>query len=193
MNFGMKINLVIHSWLLTTHCLLADTPQLTIDNIFTITNKPVIVNFQEKKTFSILERTLIINGQLQYIPPQTLIRYEDNSQQMSYHIEANKVSIWQGNKIQRQMNLAYLPELAEFANTLRALLAGDVSFLEQIYTLTLNGTFINWQLELKPKSIHLGQIISKVRLTGKEKKIRSVETIEYNGNNSYLVLLSDAK
>ena len=73
-----------------------------------------------------------------------------------YRIEGNRAIINEDGKVVRQLDLWGSPELAGFANTLRALLAGDIEILKNLYDITLTGRASDWSLQLTPQGLGTG-------------------------------------
>ncbi len=171
--------------------LFAAEPPLTLEQLLIPNDHPRVLRFREEKQLQILEHTLITTGRLRFLPPDTLIREEDGERRMSYRIQGNRVSIHQGEQQLRQLDLGNTPELAAFATSLRALLAGDSKALRQQFETQLSGEQDAWRLQLTPRSEHLGRILEQLVLQGDRSGIRTIETREQGGNRSLMELQTD--
>jgi hypothetical protein len=170
--------------------LFAAEQPLTLDQILVPSDQPRILRFREQKRLQILEHTLTTTGRLRFLPPDTLIREEDGEKRMSYRIQGDVVTIRQGEQQLRRMDLGSTPELAAFATSLRALLAGDKEALQRQFELQLRGGRDAWLLQLTPRSKRLARILERLVLKGDEDGIRSIETLEQGGNRSFMELLN---
>jgi hypothetical protein len=187
----MRPDLSLLLLLLFLSPLYAAEQPLTLEQILIPSDSPQILHFREVKRMQILEHTLITNGRLRFIPPDTLIREEEGARQMSYRIEGDLVTIHKGGQQLRQIDLGSTPELAAFATSLRALLAGDSEALRQQFKLDLSGQRDAWVLQLTPKSERLSQILERLVLKGDGEGIRTIETLEQGGNSSLMELVVD--
>ncbi len=190
MVFGMRPDLRLLFLLLFTLPLFA-AGSLTLDQVLVSSDHPKVLRFKEEKRLQILEHTLTTTGRLRFIPPDTLIREEDGEQQMSYRIQGDFVTMQQGDRLLRQIDLGATPELAAFATGLRALLLGDSGALQQQFELQLSGRRDAWLLQLTPRSERLAQILEQLVIRGDADGICSVETRERGGNSSLMELTSD--
>lgn len=171
--------------------LFAAEEPLSLEQILVPSDQPRILRFREEKRLQILEHTLTTTGRLRFIPPDTLIREEDGEKRMSYRIQGDLVTIRQGEQQLRRIHLGSTPELAAFATSLRALLAGDREALRRQFELQLSGGRDAWLLQLTPRSGRLAQILERLVLRGDGSGIRSIETLEQGGNSSLMELVTD--
>jgi outer membrane lipoprotein-sorting protein len=187
----MRADLRLVLLLLFVSPLFAAGQPLSLEQILVPDDHPRVMRFREVKQLQILEHTLVTTGRLKFIPPDTLIREEDGESRMSYWIQGDQVSIHQGEQQLRRLDLGSTPELAAFATSLRALLAGDREALLQQFELQLSGERDAWLLQLTPRSERLTQILERLVLKGDRHGIRTVETVERGGNRSLMELLPD--
>lgn len=187
----MRADLRLLFLLLFVSPLFAAEQPLTLEQILVPDDQPRIMRFREEKQLQILEHTLTTTGRLRFMPPDTLIREEDGESRMSYRIQGDRVSIHQGEQQLRRLDLDSAPELAAFATSLRALLAGDREALQQQFELQLSGGRDAWILQLTPRSERLSQILEHLVLRGDRHGIRTVETLERGGNRSLMELIPD--
>ena len=187
----MRPDLRLLLLLLLPLSLFATEQPLALEQILIPGDQPQVLRFREEKQLQILEHTLTTSGRLRFIPPDTLIREEDGEPRMSYRMQGDRVSVHQGAQQLRQLDLASAPELAGFATSLRALLAGDREALQQQFEIQLSGGQDAWRLELTPKSERLSQILERLILRGDRDGIRTVETLERGGNRSRMEFIPD--
>jgi hypothetical protein len=80
------------------------------------------------------------------------------------------------------------PELAAFIDSIRGTLAGDREALERHYQLSLEGATDDWTLQLIPVDEKIQAVVSRIRITGVGNEVRSVETIQADGDSSLMLI-----
>ena len=80
------------------------------------------------------------------------------------------------------------PLLKAAIESIRALLAGNFTLLEENYIMILEGDRGSWNMSLAPKSEEILEHIQEIRLTGEGFEIREVVTIQADGEESKLEL-----
>lgn len=179
-------------WLSIALSTLAGEPAaLSPQEVLDFSGESWSLRYQEEKHLRILEQPLTSSGLLHFEPPDTLVREIDGWRGTVYRIEGNQVSISEGGRILRQIDLQAIPELAGFASILRALLAADIETLEKQYTLTLTGTVESWTLHLSPRNEPLSQLVERVSIEGGNGRLQMVEILESGGNRSRMLLNPD--
>ena len=74
---------------------------------------------------------------------------------------------------------------------MRATLAGDPATLERFYVPTLTGTAGDWSLQLEPRDPRLRKLLTLIRIQGDGTSIRTVETVEDDGDRTVMTITPD--
>ncbi len=137
---------------------------------------PSQTGFVELRGSALLKEPLRVEGHYRRPDPSTLVREVRTPYAETTTIAAGKVSIDRAGKPPRVFALARVPELAGLQASFGALLAGDLTLLEQAYHLQASGSPQQWQLLLTPKSQALAARVRAVTLRGQGGELRCIET-----------------
>ena len=61
------------------------------------------------------------------------------------------------------------------------------------YTPTLSGTAGNWSLTLEPRDSRLRNLVTTIRMQGEGTIIRSIETVERDGDRTEMTITPDPR
>ena len=86
------------------------------------------------------------------------------------------------------LQLQDYPELAAFINSIRGTLAGDLKALERNYTLSLDGAFEGWTLQLLPLDAKMQAVLRHIRIAGLRDQVRSIEITQTDGDSSLMTI-----
>jgi hypothetical protein len=176
---------------LSTLSVAAEPAAISLKEILIPSEQPLTMRYREEKSLQILDQILTSSGLLRFSPPDTLVREVDGWRDIAYRIEGSQISVSEGGRILRQLDLQASPELAGFATTLRALLAADIEALKKQYTLTVAGTAANWTLQLTPRNEPISRFIERISIGGGGGQIRFIDTYEQGGSHSRMDLMPD--
>ena len=154
-----------------------------------MTSAPSVRHFEEDRIPEGLKKPLRTTGELEFIPPDRLIRRIDFPEVAEYQIEGGVVSITDSSKGESvRFELAEFPELESFAIAFRALLNGNHTLLETHFSITITGDPSRWQLELKPlpKAEPAGP--ERLLILGQKGILSEIFLTESHGTSSHLKL-----
>ena len=156
---------------------------------------PARTRFSEVRFSSLLERPLILHGELEYGGPGKLSRNVDTPYVEHMTIENGEASVQRGDKPARKFSLSQAPELEGFLRGFAALLGGDAEALQRDFTLTASGTDSLWRLKLTPRDDRLAKRMSSLEVDGAGSAARCFHTNEADGDVNVLLVekLADAK
>jgi hypothetical protein len=147
-----------------------------------------ILHFEESRTPKGLKTPLRTTGELQFIPPDRLIRRSLSPESAEYLIEGGMVSITDPSREESiRFDLAELPELEHFATALRALLIGDSALLRSHFAITLSGDISRWHLDLRPLDAEPTETES-LRIEGQNGRLSEILLIDRIGTSSQIKL-----
>jgi hypothetical protein len=156
---------------------------------------PARTRFSELRFSSLLERPLILHGELEYGGPGKLSRNVDTPYVEHMTIENGEASVQRGDKPARKFSLSQAPELEGFLRGFAALLGGDAAALQRDFTLTASGNESRWRLKLTPSDDRLAKRMGSLEVDGAGTSARCFHTYEADGDVNVLLVesLADAK
>jgi len=144
---------------------------------------------------SLLERPLILHGELVYDGPGKLARNVKSPYDERMTIDNGQASVQRGDKPARAFSLSQAPELEGFLRGFTALLGGDGAALSRDFTLVATGNATAWHLKLMPRDDRLARRITALEVDGTGKSARCFHTFEADGDVNVLLVesLAEAK
>lgn len=156
---------------------------------------PARTAYAEVRFSGLLERPLILHGELEYLGPDRLAKRVDTPYREQMRVEHGEASVQRGDRPVRTFPLGQAPELEGFLRGFAALLGGDAAALERDFTMTASGAARAWRLVLEPRDARLARRIREIRVDGSDATPRCFTTREGDGDVSVLLVdrLADAK
>ena len=156
---------------------------------------PARTAFSEVRFSSLLERPLILHGELVYDGPGKLARNVKSPYDERMTIDNGQASVQRGDKPARAFSLSQAPELEGFLRGFTALLGGDAAALSRDFTLVATGNATAWHLKLTPRDDRLARRITALEVDGTGKSARCFHTFEADGDVNVLLVesLAEAK
>jgi hypothetical protein len=144
--------------------------------------------FTERKFLSLLAEPLVFQGTLRYEAPDYLRKELDDAESESYEVRGERLIIDFPDGTRRDILLDQYPVVRAFVECYRGTLAGDLESLERYFHVTLQGRIDQWTLRLEPRQEALAERLSEVVIHGKQENVHSIETLEANGDRSFMTL-----
>jgi hypothetical protein len=142
-------------------------------------------SFVELKYISILDLPVESSGELEFRPPDRLVKRTLRPVPETLALEGDTLVM--ERKGQRlALGLAEAPAAASLIESLRATLAGDRGSLERVYRLGLVGSAQGWTLRLAPRDARVGALVSEIVIEGVGAQVRQVEIIQPDGDRSVM-------
>jgi len=148
------------------------------------------VRFREVRQLALLEEPLVLEGILSYQAPDHLRKEVLTPEPSQFDISGNSLHIETANE-QRTLPLDSHPLLRAFAESYRAILAGNETTLEEYFETELTGSIDSWTLRLQPRDRQARAYLEKIIMKGSGNRIHSAETLEASGDKSLMTLLPD--
>lgn len=136
----------------------------------------------------LLERPLILRGELEYLGPDRLAKRVDTPYREQVRVADGEASVQRGDRPARTFPLGQAPELEGFLRGFAALLGGDAATLTRDFTLVAQGTPARWQLVLKPRDERLARRIGEIAVFGEASTPLCFRTREGDGDASVLLV-----
>ncbi|HEY0230414.1 MAG TPA: LolA-related protein, partial [Dokdonella sp.] len=156
---------------------------------------PARTAYTEVRFSGMLDRPLILHGELEYLGPGKLGKRVDSPYKEQTTIADSSASVQRGEHAPRTFSLAQAPELEGFLRGFSALLGGDAATLQHDFELSASGSEARWQLQLKPRDERLARRITAIEVDGAQATPRCFRTHEADGDLGVLLVdtLADAK
>ena len=143
--------------------------------------------FVERKFIALLDKPLESSGELLYVPPARLEKRTLKPKPESVVLDGGTLTIERG-KQKHSLRLQDYPDIAAFIESIRGTLAGDRKALERVFRLELHGTENRWTLVMFPSDAKLAATVLRIDVTGTRDLVRSVETLQTDGDRSVLTV-----
>jgi hypothetical protein len=156
---------------------------------------PARTPYTEVRFSGMLDRPLILHGELEYSGPGRLGKRVDTPNKEQTTITDGSATVQRGERAPRTFSLSQAPELEGFLRGFTALLGGDAASLQRDFELSASGTSAHWQLQLKPRDSRLARRISAIEVDGAQDTPRCFRTHEGDGDLGVLLVdtLADTK
>ena len=139
--------------------------------------------FTEVRSLSVLSAPLRTSGVLIYDAPDHLEQRILMPRAETVILDHGELTMQRG-KHTRSVPLAEQPQIAPLVDSMRALLAGERSTLEQRFTLHLSGSIEHWMLRLDPREPTLRSSVREIDMRGEGDEIREIQLEAHNGDRS---------
>ena len=146
--------------------------------------------FVERRFVQMLNQPLQSSGTLSYTAPNRLQKQTLAPSPSSMTVEGDRLTIVQPDGKTRTLSLSDSPEIGALVASIRATLAGDTATLERYYAPTLTGGAGDWSLVLEPRDDRLRKLLKTIRIQGEGSVIRSIETVEHDGDRTEMTISS---
>lgn len=156
---------------------------------------PARTAYTEVRWSSLLERPLVLRGELEYLGPGKLGKRVDTPYREQMTVAEGEAKVQRGDAATRTFPLGQAPELEGFLRGFAALLGGDAAALERDFELDASGGTDGWRLALKPRDRRLALRIRAIEVDGSGNTPRCFRTRQADGDVSVLLVetLADAK
>lgn len=149
---------------------------------------PARTAYTEVRWSGLLERPLILHGELEYLGPDRLGKRVDAPYREQMTVADGTATVRRGERKPRSFALGQAPELEGFLRGFSALLGGDAETLQRDFTLTASGDAANWQLQLKPRDGRLARRMPSIEVDGANGEPRCFRTHEGDGDLAILLV-----
>jgi hypothetical protein len=148
------------------------------------------VAFTEVHKIAMLKQPLTSSGELIYDAPDRLQKLTIAPRPETLQLDHGLLTLERGHR-KRVLPLKDYPQVIPFVESIRATLAGDRTALERYFNVHCTGTLAEWTLELQPRDPQVSATVRKVRISGAQNAIRTVEIEQSDGDGSMLSIGAD--
>jgi len=149
---------------------------------------PATTAFVEVRFSKLLDRPLIVKGQLGYLEGGVLTRTVNEPFRERTEIRGDSVDVQREGQPSRRFSLKRTPELRGMLGSFAAVLGDSRAALEQDFNLTLAGDARHWHLNLTPKSPQLGRYLHDLAIQGQGNEPRCIVVTQPNEYASVMLL-----
>lgn len=144
---------------------------------------PAHTDFAEARFLHILDRPLVVSGQLAWLGGDKLQRRVDHPRPETFTIADGEVTQQRGNKSPRHFSLKHAPQLQVLLDSFVALLSGDAARLQQSFTISQQGDPSRaWTLTLVPRDAKVVRTVASIVIDGYASESRCMVMQESDGD-----------
>ncbi len=154
----------------------------------------ITAEFQEVKTYSLLNEEIKSEGQLDYIAPDILIKKTIRPAVEYFKVTGDTLYIKKADGEEHDLLLSNYPLVATFVEAYRGVLSGNIDKLRSYYEIDFSQqhktikdrTVLVWNMNLTPIDEEAQELIEVVRVEGIAANIHRIEIVESGGDKSVM-------
>ena len=144
-------------------------------------------DYVEMKHLSFLDVPLSHSGQLDFLPPDTMVRKQHSPKAQTFTITGQQLTI-EAKGETKQMALDRVPGMQAFVVSMQAVLSGDIARLKNFYSVAISGGVDEWVLQLTPLDEQLRDYIETIHFAGQQGRVTRIKIYELGGDWSDMKL-----
>ncbi len=149
---------------------------------------PATTPFVEVRYSKLLDRPIVVTGQLEYLEDGTLVRSVSTPFSERTEIRGETVSVQREGKSPRRFSLKRAPELRSMLGGFAAVLGGGRGTLEKDFNIDVTGETEQWKLALTPKSAQAGKYVRDIVIQGTQSEPRCIVVTQPDNEASYMLV-----
>jgi outer membrane lipoprotein-sorting protein len=153
--------------------------------------KEAKARYVERKFLRVLKQPIQDSGILVYAAPDYLRKEMLEPHHELMVVTGDKLTVERNGETQT-LNRNDYPHVWAFIEGIRATLAGDLSALQAVYSVTLEGDETKWQMSLQPLDPQMQEIVSSIRIFGAAAQITRVDTRERDGDRTDMFITKES-
>jgi hypothetical protein len=126
---------------------------------------PARVEFQEERHSPLFDEALVLDGYLEYLDYGVLRKVIESPFSDAFTLDGGEIQLQRDGET-RQISLERSDELATIIGGIEAILSGEASLLESLFTYEILGSTTDWSIELKPKSRSVARRVPMLSVSG---------------------------
>ena len=148
------------------------------------------VPFVERRLSAMLVMPLESRGTLTRESSRSIEKITTTPIRESVVLTAESMTVRADNGAPKVVRFDAQPDLAAYANGLRAILAGDAGVMKKYFEVTLAGSLNRWEMKLAPLDAGIGRAIRQIVVRGEKGQVRLIETTETGGDVNEMTLVA---
>lgn len=150
---------------------------------------PARTAFAEARFMRILDRPLVVSGQLAWLGGDRLERRVEHPHAEVSTIAGGEVTQQRGDRPPRRFSLARAPQLRALLDSFVALLGGDAGRLGAAFEVRVEGDAAGpWALVLTPRDARVARSVADITVTGEARTSRCIEIRDADGDRTFDLL-----
>lgn len=149
---------------------------------------PATTAYTEVRFAHQLTRPLLLHGELDYGGADKLGKSVDAPYRETTQVSGDDVTVTRENRPPRRFDLERAPELKALMGGFSALLGGNATALQSLYTISLMENAPNWTLTLVPRDAALAKQLREFVIDGAGSEPRCFTLRQSNGDASVMLL-----
>ena len=145
---------------------------------------PVSTPFVLVSYRGVLDRPLVVSGNLRWLGGDSMERDIAKPFKETAKIADGTITVQRGGGEVQRMPLARAPQAGAMLAGFRALLGGDVSALQEDFTLSAQGSTAHWVITLTPRTDALKRQLTSLSIDGRDHEPRCLTMTDANGDSS---------
>ncbi|HEY8586976.1 MAG TPA: LolA-related protein [Rhodanobacter sp.] len=144
---------------------------------------PAHTAFAEARFMRVLQRPLVVSGQLSWLGGDQLQRSVEQPRRETATIAEGEVTQQREGRRPRHFSLKRAPQLQVLLDSFVALLSGDAARLQQAFEIHQEGDVTGaWTLTLVPRDARVARTVSSIRIDGYAGQSRCMHMQEADGD-----------
>ena len=144
---------------------------------------PARTAFAEARFMQVLDRPLVVSGELAWLGGDTLERHVAEPHRETARIADGKVTQQREGKGERSFSLERAPQLKVLVDSFVALLGGDAGRLRKAFAIARRGDAGGaWTLTLTPRDLAVARTVASIRIDGEGREARCMWMQEADGD-----------
>ena len=144
---------------------------------------PARTAFAEARFMHVLDRPLLVSGELAWLGGDTLERKVDGAHPETVTIAGGEVTQQREGRQPRHFSLKRAPQLQGLADSFVALLGGNAAQLQQVFAIQREGDAAgSWSLTLTPHDPKIATTVASIRIDGHGNEPRCMTMREADGD-----------
>ncbi|MEI7035388.1 LolA-related protein [Fulvimonas yonginensis] len=144
---------------------------------------PARTAFAEARFMQVLERPLVVSGELAWLGGDTLERHVTRPHEETARIAGGEVTQQRAGKSARSFSLERAPQLRVLVDSFVALLGGDAGRLRKAFAIARRGDAAGaWTLTLTPRDVDVARTVASIRIDGQGREARCMWMQEADGD-----------
>ena len=145
------------------------------------------VGFVERRYLHFLTRPLESSGWLSFTPPQRVEEATLTPRKETIIADGHTLLIYRAGRATR-LDLRDRPEVHTLVEGIQGTLSGNLSMLQQDYSVSLRGDAQHWRLSLVPIQRDAARVVSEIRISGVEGDVSAIDFRFPNGDRSEMTI-----
>jgi hypothetical protein len=144
---------------------------------------PARTAFAEARFMRLLDRPLVVSGELAWLGGDQLQRRVDQPRAETATIANGEVTQQRAGKSARRFSLARAPQLQVLLDSFVALLSGDAARLQHAFVIERRGDAAGaWTLTLTPRDARVAKTVARIAIDGRGHESRCMHMHEADGD-----------